>query len=85
MRQAIRKAGLAALTAMLIAGAAVAEQSAPEGTDAAPGMMRGDDDNMPGMDGMMSMMGMMERMSAMMTLCEKMMGTIPPAQKTDPT
>lgn len=86
MSKRIRNAGLAALTAMVIAvaGTAVAEQSAPSGSDPAPGMMQGDD-SMPDMDGMMSMMGMMERMNAMMSLCEKMMGTTPSAPESEPS
>jgi acyl CoA:acetate/3-ketoacid CoA transferase beta subunit len=86
MPKAIRNAILAALTAVLIAGAglAAAGQSDPSGSESAPGMAQGDD-QMPGMGGMMSMMKMMERMTAMMTLCEKMMETAPSAQEGDPT
>ena len=86
MSETIRNAGLAALITVVITigSAAVAEQPAAEGTDAAPGMMQGTN-QMHGMDGMMPMMGMMERMAAMMTLCEKMMGSTPSPAKTEPS
>ena len=81
MPRTIRIAGLALLFAGLVTGSPVYAES-----HEAPGMMQeGGDMQATGMEGMMGMMGMMERMSAMMTLCETMMGTTPPAQKTDPT